>query len=151
MGGRSRQAPSPRPRWRACLPRKLPGTSSGVEELTPQGRSALNSTLAGYGERILDSPVIVEGYCEGDELNDRFAASRHQAIPARNYLQIRFNLDINRVGTSDRTILISAIRQWRFFFMGLILRLSSAKRADPLRPPAAARPRPLRFGRNWSD
>ena len=74
----------------------------------------------------------MEGYCEGDELNDRFAASRHPAILARNYLQIRSNLDTNRVGTSDRTILISAIRQWRFFFMGLILRLSPAKRADPL-------------------
>ncbi len=72
--------------------------STGVEELTPQGRSALNSALAGYGERILDSPVIVEGYCDGDELNDRLAASRHRAILVRNYLQSRFNLDTNRVG-----------------------------------------------------
>jgi phospholipid/cholesterol/gamma-HCH transport system substrate-binding protein len=70
-----------------------------VEELTSQGRSALNSALAGYGERILDSPVIVEGYCDGDENNDRLAASRHRAILVRNYLQSRFNLDTSRVGT----------------------------------------------------
>jgi len=73
--------------------------STNVEELTPQGRSALNSAFAGYGERILDSPVIVEGYCDSDELNDRLAASRRRAILVRNYLQSRFNLDTNRVGT----------------------------------------------------
>jgi phospholipid/cholesterol/gamma-HCH transport system substrate-binding protein len=72
--------------------------STDVEELTPQGRFALNSALASYGERILDSPVVVEGYCDGDELNDRLAASRHRAILVRNYLQSRFNLDTNRVG-----------------------------------------------------
>ena len=86
---------------RAWLPadQLFDSNSSGVEELTPQGRSALNSALAGYGERILDSPVIVEGYCDGDENNDRLAASRHRAILVRNYLQSRFNLDTNRVGT----------------------------------------------------
>jgi phospholipid/cholesterol/gamma-HCH transport system substrate-binding protein len=73
-------------------------STSSVEELTAKGRSALNSALAGYGERILDSPVVVEGYCDGDELNDRLAASRHRAILVRNYLQSRFNLDTNRVG-----------------------------------------------------
>ena len=73
--------------------------SGGVEELTPQGRSALNWALASYGERILDSPVIVEGYSDGDEVNDRLAASRHRAILVRNYLQSRFSLDTSRVGT----------------------------------------------------
>jgi phospholipid/cholesterol/gamma-HCH transport system substrate-binding protein len=73
-------------------------TSGGVEELTPQGRSALNSALASYGERILDSPVIVEGDSDGDDVNGRLAVSRHRAILVRNYLQSRFSLDINRVG-----------------------------------------------------
>jgi phospholipid/cholesterol/gamma-HCH transport system substrate-binding protein len=72
--------------------------SGGEEELTLQGRSALNSTLARYGERILDSPVVVEGYSDGDEVNDRIAASRQRAILVRNYLQGRFKLDTSRVG-----------------------------------------------------
>jgi len=71
----------------------------GEEELTSQGRSALNSALARYGERILDCPVIVEGYSDGDEVNDRLAASRHRAIIVRNYLQGRFSLDMGKVGT----------------------------------------------------
>ena len=73
--------------------------SGGEEELTLQGRSALNSTLARYGERILDSPVVVEGYSDGDEVNDRIAASHQRAILVRNYLQGRFKLDTSRVGT----------------------------------------------------
>jgi phospholipid/cholesterol/gamma-HCH transport system substrate-binding protein len=74
-------------------------STSGEEELTSQGRSALNSALSRYGERILDSPVIVEGYSDGDEADDRLAASRHRAILVRNYLQGRFNLDTSRLGT----------------------------------------------------
>ena len=73
--------------------------SDGEEALTSQGRSALNAELARYGERILTSPVIVEGYSNGDEVNDRLAASLHRAILVRNYLQGRFQLDTSRVGT----------------------------------------------------
>jgi phospholipid/cholesterol/gamma-HCH transport system substrate-binding protein len=73
--------------------------SDGEEALTSQGRSALNAELARYGERILASPVIVEGYSNGDEADDRLATSRHRAILVRNYLQGRFQLDTSRVGT----------------------------------------------------
>jgi hypothetical protein len=58
-----------------------------------------SSALGGYGERILDSPVIVEGYSDGDEVNERLAASRHRAILVRNYLQSHFSLDTSSVGT----------------------------------------------------
>ena len=73
--------------------------SSGEEEITSQGRTALNSALARYRERILDSPVVVEGYPDGAAVNDRLAASRHRAILVRNYLHSRFKLDTSRVGT----------------------------------------------------
>jgi len=73
--------------------------SSGEEELTSQGRSALNSALAHYGERILNSPVVVEGYSDGAEVNDPLAASRHRATLVRNYLQGRLKLDTSRLGT----------------------------------------------------
>src|SRR5579862_7534010 len=76
---------------------------SGEEELTSQGRSALNSALAHFRERILDSPVVVEGYSDADEVNDRLAASRHRAVVVRNYLQGRFKLDTSRVGTASRS------------------------------------------------
>src|SRR5580658_8105448 len=50
--------------------------SKGEEELTSQGRSALNSALTSYGERILESPIIVEGYSDSDTASDRLALSR---------------------------------------------------------------------------
>ena len=53
--------------------------SSGVEELTPQG---IRSQLGLGGLRRTDSrqPSHCGRYCDGDELNDRLAASRHRAI-----------------------------------------------------------------------
>jgi len=60
-------------------------------------------SLAHYRERILDSPVVVEGYSDADEVNDRLAASRHRAVVVRNYLQGRFKLDTSRVGTASRS------------------------------------------------
>jgi hypothetical protein len=57
-----------------------------------------DSALARYGERILDSSVIAERYSDGDEVNDRLAASRHRPILVRDYLQGRFKLDTSRVG-----------------------------------------------------
>jgi phospholipid/cholesterol/gamma-HCH transport system substrate-binding protein len=86
---------------RAWLPAEqlFQQNSNGEEELTSEGRSVLNSALASYGERILDTPVIVEGYSDGDEVNDRLAASLHRAVLVRNYLQGRFSLDTSRLGT----------------------------------------------------
>jgi phospholipid/cholesterol/gamma-HCH transport system substrate-binding protein len=72
--------------------------SHGVEELTSQGRSALNSALSSYGERILESPIIVEGYSDSDAVSDRLALSRHRAILVRSYLQGHFALDSAKVG-----------------------------------------------------
>jgi phospholipid/cholesterol/gamma-HCH transport system substrate-binding protein len=72
--------------------------SDGVEELTAQGRSALNSALTSYGKRILESPIIVEGYSDSDAVSDRLALSRHRAILVCSYLQGHFALDSARVG-----------------------------------------------------
>ena len=85
---------------RAWLPadRLFHQNSHGVEELTSQGRSALNSALTSYGERILESPIIVEGYSDGDAVSDRLALSRHRAILVCSYLQGHFALDSARVG-----------------------------------------------------
>jgi outer membrane protein OmpA-like peptidoglycan-associated protein len=70
--------------------------SRGAEELTAGGRSALNAALANYGERILQAPVVVEGY--SDSAGDQVAVSRLRAIVVRNYIQSHFHLDSGKVG-----------------------------------------------------
>jgi phospholipid/cholesterol/gamma-HCH transport system substrate-binding protein len=72
--------------------------SHGVEELTSQGRSALNLALGNYGQRIFQGPVVVEGYSDCEIVGDRLAASRSRAILVRNYLQSHFHLDAGKLG-----------------------------------------------------
>lgn len=72
--------------------------SYGVEELTSQGKSALNVALGNYGQRIFQGPVVVEGYSDCEIVSDRLAVSRSRAILVRNYLQSHFHLDTGKLG-----------------------------------------------------
>jgi hypothetical protein len=73
--------------------------ADGSEELTPKGKSELNSAIKGYGGRVLENPIMVEGYADTDDAADRMALSRHRAILVRNYLQGHFSLDSARIGS----------------------------------------------------
>ena len=72
--------------------------SRGLEELTSHGRSALRASLANYGQRIFQNPIMVEGYSDCEVVSDRLTVSRARAILVRNYLQSHFHLDTGRLG-----------------------------------------------------
>lgn len=72
--------------------------SSGLEQLTPAGKTLLNSTLAQYGDSIIASPIIVEGYWGGNDPADQLVRSRSRAILVRRYLQYHFQLDPGHLG-----------------------------------------------------
>ena len=89
--------------------------SHSVEELTSQGRSALSTTFANYGQRIFQGPVVVEGYSDSEIVSDRLAVSRTRALLVRNYLQSHFHLDTGRLGAvalENRTPDRSAHTSW---------------------------------------
>jgi phospholipid/cholesterol/gamma-HCH transport system substrate-binding protein len=85
---------------RAWLPaeRLFHPDSRGLEELTSNGRSALSAALANYGQRIFQSPIMVEGYSDCEIVSERLAVSRARAILVRNYLQSHFHLDSGKLG-----------------------------------------------------
>src|SRR4029077_1533265 len=102
-------------------------SSRGAEELTSQGISTLNSALASYGDRILESPIIVEGYCDSDNAADRLTVSHHRATLVRNYLRTHFALNTDRVGAvalEDRPPDGSARTSWN----GVVVVLLKVKR-----------------------
>jgi phospholipid/cholesterol/gamma-HCH transport system substrate-binding protein len=72
--------------------------SQGLVVLTSGGRSALSAALRNYGQRIFQSPIVVEGYSNSDNVSDRTAVSRFRAILVRNYLQSHFHLDTGKLG-----------------------------------------------------
>lgn len=71
---------------------------NGLEQLTPQGRDMLNSALAEYGENILESPIVIEGYVDGVNPADQLPLSHNRAILVRSYLQNHFQLDPGHLG-----------------------------------------------------
>lgn len=86
--------------YRAWLPadelfQRNPG---GLEQLTTQGRALLNSAVAQYGESIVESPIVIEGYSAGGIAADQLASSRNRAILVRRYLQMHFQLDPGNLG-----------------------------------------------------
>jgi phospholipid/cholesterol/gamma-HCH transport system substrate-binding protein len=64
----------------------------GIEQLTTEGKKLLDTTLIQYGDSIIESPLIVEGYSNDGNLADRMEVSRHRSLLVRSYLVRRFQL-----------------------------------------------------------
>lgn len=73
-------------------------SSNGVDQLTLQGKSLLDTALSQYGSSVIDSPIVVEGYSGSESVAERVATSRNRSILVRRYLQTRFQLDPNNLG-----------------------------------------------------
>jgi len=72
--------------------------SNGQEELSPRGKALLNTTLQEYGDSIIESPIVIEGYGGGDVPTEQLRLSRSRAMLVRQYLQSRFQLDARSLG-----------------------------------------------------
>ena len=73
--------------------------SNGQEELSAAGKALLDGTLKENGDSIFDSPIVIEGYCNAGRVADQMRLSRARAILVRQYLQSRFQLDSDNLGT----------------------------------------------------
>jgi len=71
---------------------------NGEEVLTAQGKTQLANALAQYGDSVVASPIVIEGYSDGESATDRLALSRARAIAVRQYLQGRFQLNPDNLG-----------------------------------------------------
>jgi len=68
------------------------------EELSAKGEALLNAALTKNGDPIVESPVVIEGYWNGDVPADQLRFSRSRATLVRQYLQARFQLDPRNLG-----------------------------------------------------
>ena len=78
-------------------PELFQGGSNG-EELSAKGIALLNAALTQNGDPIVDSPIVIEGYSNGEAPADELRLSRSRAILIRQYLQARFQLDPRNMG-----------------------------------------------------
>jgi len=72
--------------------------ANGTEELSVKGKALLNNTLAGYGDSIVESPIVIEGYSNGNVAADQLRLSRSRAMLVRQYLLQRFQLETKNLG-----------------------------------------------------
>jgi hypothetical protein len=72
--------------------------SKAQEELSPAGKALLDGVLTDNGDSLFDSPIVVEGYCNGHSAADQLRLSRTRAIAVRQYLQTHFQLDPGKLG-----------------------------------------------------
>jgi phospholipid/cholesterol/gamma-HCH transport system substrate-binding protein len=72
--------------------------ADGDEELSATGAALLNSTFTEHADGLAESPIVVEGYWNGDVPADRFSYSRRRALIVRQYLQTHFQLELKDLG-----------------------------------------------------
>jgi phospholipid/cholesterol/gamma-HCH transport system substrate-binding protein len=91
--------------YRAWLPSAelFERESDGDEELSARGRALLDNALAQYGDSVVESPIVIEGYSEEGSNASRLATSRRRAILVRKYLQNHFQLDPGNLGAVPMT------------------------------------------------
>jgi phospholipid/cholesterol/gamma-HCH transport system substrate-binding protein len=72
--------------------------SNGEEELSAGGKALLDGAFTKNDDSIFETPIVIEGYCNGNLPADQLRLSRSRAILVRQYLQSRFQLDLSNVG-----------------------------------------------------
>ena len=70
----------------------------GSEALTSEGRKAIDSAIATFGDSVFRYPVVVEGYADAADPADQLALSYARAQLVRVYLQARFPFEAKRLG-----------------------------------------------------
>jgi phospholipid/cholesterol/gamma-HCH transport system substrate-binding protein len=68
------------------------------EELSAHGKALLADALAQYGESVVGSPIVIEGYSDVNGAANQLALSRGRAVVVRQYLLNHFQLNPGNLG-----------------------------------------------------
>jgi phospholipid/cholesterol/gamma-HCH transport system substrate-binding protein len=71
----------------------------GTLALSVAGKAKIDASVAQLGDSLVSEPLIVEGYAASGEPGVQLAESRARAIAVRQYLQTRFYIDPQNLGT----------------------------------------------------
>jgi phospholipid/cholesterol/gamma-HCH transport system substrate-binding protein len=71
----------------------------GALALSTAGKAKVDASVAQLGDAAVSEPLIIEGYAASGELGVQLAESRARAIAVRQYLQTRFYIDPQNLGT----------------------------------------------------
>ncbi|HTF62861.1 MAG TPA: MlaD family protein [Edaphobacter sp.] len=70
----------------------------GSEELSGDGRRAIDTAITAFGDAVFQQPIVIEGYADAANPADQLALSYTRANLVRTYLQARFPFAANNLG-----------------------------------------------------
>jgi phospholipid/cholesterol/gamma-HCH transport system substrate-binding protein len=73
-------------------------TPHGTEELSPNGKHAVDAAVASFGDAIFTHPIVIEGYSDAAVSADALSWSYARAQLVRNYLEARYPFTTKNVG-----------------------------------------------------
>jgi len=72
--------------------------ANGSEELSQDGKHAIDAAVVSFGDSIFTHPVVVEGYSDAAAPADALSRSYARAQIVRNYLEARYPFEAKNVG-----------------------------------------------------
>ncbi len=70
----------------------------GPEELTPNGKHAIDAAVASFGNPIFTHPIVIEGYSDAATPADALSWSYARAQLVRNYVDARYPFTTKNIG-----------------------------------------------------
>lgn len=74
-------------------------TANGSQELSKEGQQVLNGALSRIADNLPNNPIMIEGYAVNGPAAERFLVARQRADEVRKYLDSRYHLNPDLVGT----------------------------------------------------
>jgi phospholipid/cholesterol/gamma-HCH transport system substrate-binding protein len=71
----------------------------GTEELSTDGKHAIDSAITSFGDSVFAHPIVIEGYSDAAVPADALSWSYARAQLVRNYLEARYPFTAKNVGT----------------------------------------------------
>jgi phospholipid/cholesterol/gamma-HCH transport system substrate-binding protein len=71
----------------------------GTEELSTDGKHAIDAALTSFGDSVFTHPIVIEGYSDAATPADALSWSYARAQLVRNYLEARYPFTTKNVGT----------------------------------------------------
>ena len=72
--------------------------TNGSEELSEDGKRAINAAVVSFGDSIFTHPIVIEGYSDASTPADALSFSYARAQIVRNYLEARYPFEAKNVG-----------------------------------------------------
>ena len=99
-------------------------SEDGAQQLSAEGQVELEKALSLVTDELPNNPIMIEGYADGGSPADRYIASVQRAAEVKKYLESRFRLNPDLIGTialEDRPPAGSGKNDWNGVCLAMVV------------------------------